>query len=237
MGTPHNEANIGDIAELVLMPGDPLRAKLIAEKYLTDAKQINSVRNMLGYTGYYKDKKITVMGSGMGMPSIGIYSYELFEFYGVKKIIRIGSCGAYSEDVKIYDIILADRAYTESNFAYTLDNSTEKTVLPSEELIGKIENAAKDLNTEILKGTIMTSDCFDYYMTDWKAALERVPKDIRIIGAEMEAFALFYIAKLLGKEAACLVTVVDNHATKEEISSESREKSLNTMIELALEAI
>ena len=238
MATPHIEATKEDIADIVIMPGDPLRAKLIADNYLTNTvKQVNRVRNMLGYTGEYKGKRVTAMGSGMGMPSMGIYCYELYKTYDVKKIIRVGSCGAYREDIKLLDIILADKAYTESNFAYTFNNCTEKVAYPSEQLTNRIHEKSKELNIPVIKGTIMTSDCFDWYIENVDDVLNRIPKDIQIEGAEMEAFALFHIAKYFGREAACLASVVDNHYTKEEVNSEVREKNLMKMIELALESI
>jgi purine-nucleoside phosphorylase len=237
MGTPHIEAEKEDIASVVIMPGDPLRAKLIAETYLKDVKQINRVRNMFGYTGYYKGKRVTVMGSGMGMASMGIYSYELFKFYDVDKIIRVGTCGCYKEELNLLDIILADKAYTEGRFAYSLNDYEGNIIEASEELTNKIEEKSKEVGINVAKGTIMTGDCFDLYITNIDSFLNRIPKDIKPIGAEMEAFALFYVAKMLGKEAACLATVVDSIHKKESIDREVREKSLNKMIELALEAI
>jgi len=235
MPTPHIEANVGEIAEIVIMPGDPLRAKMIAEKYLNNVTQINKVRNMFGYTGEYKGRRITTMGSGMGMPSMGIYCHELYEAYGVKKIIRVGTCGAYRKEIKMLDLILADSAYTESNFAYTFNNSKDNVVYPSEELTNRIYEKSKELNIPVIKGTIMSSDCF--YIEDVKDVLDRIPEGIQIDGVEMEAFALFHTAKTLGTEAACIASVVDNHHTKEELSSETREQNLYNMIELALEAL
>jgi len=235
MGTPHIEAAIGDIAEVVLMPGDPLRAKMISEKYLTEVKQINKVRNMFGYTGYYKGKRVTVMGSGMGMPSMGIYSYELYNFYNVKKIIRIGTFGAYKEELKVLDLVLVDHAYSETNYAYSTSNFKESVIEASKELTEQIENKSKELNMKIRKGTIMSSDSF--YSPTPEDIWNRIPKELDVLGVEMEAFALFHNAKILGKEAACLVTVSDNLKTKQEISSEAREKSLFEMIELALESV
>jgi purine-nucleoside phosphorylase len=160
MATPHIEAEKGDIAEIVLMPGDPLRAKFIADNYLTDVKQFNKVRNMFGYTGYYKGKRVSVMGSGMGIPSIGIYAYELYKFYDVEKIIRLGSCGANDEKLNLYDLILVDKAYSESTFAYNLGGYTDKIVEGDQELIKQIEDTAKLKGIDITKGMIMTSDTF-----------------------------------------------------------------------------
>ena len=233
--TPHNEANKGEIAKIVIMPGDPLRAKRIAEKYLENYHLVNQVRNMLAYTGEYKGKEITVMASGMGMPSMGIYCYELYKFYGVESIIRIGSCGAYIPELKLLDLILVDKTYTESNFALTLNNEDIHLVKPDSELNRFIEETAKKENIPYTKGTTLCSDCFDYYMTDINQLFKRKPEEVQIIGAEMEAFALLYTAKMLNKKAASILTVVDSHFYKQELSSKDREKSLNAMIKLALE--
>ncbi len=230
------EAKKEDIADVVIMPGDPLRAKFIADNYLENAKLINRIRNMFGFTGYYKGKRVTVMGSGMGMPSMGIYSYELYKFYDVKKIIRVGSCGGYDQNLKLFDLILVENAYTESNFAYTVSSSTEKLMSASEELTDKIEDTAKRKNIKLMRGTILCNDGFDAYI-DIDSVLKRVPSNIKYLGAEMESFALFHIAHLCNKEAACLVTVVDLPLRKEGVSAEERQKSLQTMIELALESI
>ena len=235
--TPHNEAKKEDIADIVLMPGDPLRAKYIAENYLDDYKLINSVRNMFGYTGFYKGKRITVFASGMGMPSMGIYAYELYKFYDVKSIIRLGSCGAYSPDLNIFDTILVNTSYTEGNFAYALEGADCHKAIADAELNLALENKSKELGIPLISGDVLCSEVFDYYVKDLNALINRFPKDMNIIGAEMESFALFYTAKYLNKKAACLLTVVDSHYKKQEISAEGREKSLNTMIKLALEAI
>ncbi|MGI6324567.1 MAG: purine-nucleoside phosphorylase [Bacilli bacterium] len=233
MATPHIEALEGDIAEVVLMPGDPLRAKFIADNYLTDVKMINKVRNMLGFTGYYKGKKVTVMGSGMGIPSIGIYAYELFKFYNVKKIIRLGSCGGYAKELKLYDIILATSSFSESSFAYAFNGYKGNITKPSEKLNQQIEDAAKKLGIKLYKGTILSSDAF--YNEEYQ--LKTAPKELKVIATEMEAFGLFHIAKSLNKEAACLLTVVKSFITNESASSKEREQSLGKMIELALESL
>ena len=233
--TPHNEAKKEDIADIVLMPGDPLRAKYIAENFLEDYKLVNSVRNMYGYTGYYKGKRLTVFASGMGMPSMGIYAYELYKFYDVKSIIRLGSCGAYSPDLNIFDTILVNTSYTEGNFAYGLEGVDCHRVFADKNLNESLTAIAKKLGINLISGDVLCSEVFDYYVKDLDALIKRFPKDLNIIGAEMEAFALFYTAKYLNKKSACLLTVVDSHYKKQEISAEEREKSLNTMIELALE--
>lgn len=234
--TPHNEAKLEDIASTVLMPGDPLRAKYIADNFLTDVKLINSVRNMYGYTGLYKGKKITVFASGMGMPSMGIYCYELYKFYNVQNIIRIGSCGAYSPDLNIFDTLLVDNSYTEGNFAYALEGANCHTIQADESLNNIIENCSKELNIPIVKGNVLCSEVFDYYVKNIDDLISRFPKDLNIIGAEMESFALFYTAKYLDRKAACLLTVVDSHYKNQAITAEEREKSLNNMIVLSLES-
>jgi purine-nucleoside phosphorylase len=235
--TIHCNANKEDIEKNVLMPGDPLRAKYIAENFLTDAKLVNNVRNMLSYTGTYKDKKVTVFSSGMGMASMGIYCYELYKFYDVENIIRIGSCGVYTEDINLLDTILVDKTYTEGNFAYEWNSKDCHLMQADNELNSIIEKTADKLNIHYTKGNTLCSDCFDGYLENLDALVNRFPKDLNIIGAEMEAFALFYIAKYLNKRASCLLTVVDSLAKKQNVTSEEREKSLNNMIKLALESI
>ena len=237
MATAHNRAEIGDIARTVIMAGDPLRIKTIAERYLEKPKLVNSIRGMLTYTGTYKGKEVSLMAHGMGMPSAGIYVYELFKFYGVEKIIRIGTCGAYDEKINLLDVILVDKAYTESNYAYTLNNEHMNMGYSSKELNKKLEDTAKRLNIPVIKGDIVTSDCFDWYMTDLNKFLERMPDYLKILGAEMEAFAIFYIASMFEKDASCLLTVVDSHYKKEEINPTEREKSLDKMTLIALESV
>lgn len=236
MSTPHNEANLGDFAKTVIMPGDPKRAELIAKNYLTDYKLVNDVRGMKAYTGFYKDKKISVMASGMGIPSMGIYSYELFKYYDVDNIIRVGSCGNYAEDLRLLDLILVGQTYTESNYALTLNNENAHIVKPSEEMNSKIKETAQKMNIKIKEGTTLCLECFDVYMTDKSKMFERLPLDVKPIGAEMEAFALLYNAKLLGKNASVILTVVDDEIHGGSATAEEREKSLTNMIELALNA-
>ena len=232
----HCNAKKEAIAKTVLMPGDPLRAKYIAENFLENARLVNTVRNMLAYTGTYKGKEITVFSHGMGMASMGIYCYELYKFYDVENIIRIGSCGAYSEDLNIFDTILVDKSYTEGNFAYEWNEKDCHLIESSEFLNEIIESTAKEINIPYIKGNTLCSDCFDGYLESIPNLIKRFPKELNIIGAEMEAFALFYMAHYLGRQASCLLTVVDSHYKKQEISSEEREKSLNNMITLALES-
>ncbi len=236
MSTPHNEANLGDIAKTVIMPGDPLRAKYIAENFLEDYKLVNQVRGMYAFTGKYKGKDVTVMASGMGMPSMGIYAYELYKFYEVENIIRIGSCGAYKPELKLFDIILTEKVFSESNFALTLNNDNCHIVEGNSKLNSIIEKTANETNTKIVKGNTVCTDCFDVYMTDVNKFLERVPADFNPIGAEMEAFALFYTAKMLNKKASCLMSVVDSKYIKEVATSEERQTGLNNMIKLALDS-
>ena len=233
----HCNAKKEDIKKTVLMPGDPLRAKYIAENFLENARLVNTVRNMLAYTGTYKGKEITVFSSGMGMPSMGIYSYELFKFYDVEKIIRIGSCGAYNEKLNLFDTILVDKSYTEGNFAYEWSEKECHIAEADNELNLKLEETAKKIGITCIKGNTLCNDCFDVYLDDIQSFISRFPKDLNIIACEMEAFALFYMAKYFNRKAACLLTVVDSHYKNQESTSEERERSLNDMIKLALESI
>lgn len=234
MSTPHNEANPGDIAKTVIMPGDPLRAQYIAENFLENAKLVNQVRGMYAYTGSYQGKEITVMASGMGMPSMGIYSYELYQFYGVENIIRIGSCGGYKPELKLFDIVLSEKVFSESNFALTLNNDNCHIVEANQELNSKIKDTAKETRISFVSGNTVCTDCFDVYMTDVNQFLTRIPEDFNPVSAEMEAFALFYVAKVLHKNAACLMSVVDSKYIKEIATPEERQNGLNNMIKLAL---
>ena len=236
MSTPHNEANIGEIAKTVVMPGDPLRAKYIAENFLEDYKLVNSVRGMYAYTGTYKGKELTIMAHGMGMPSIGIYCYELYKIYGVENIIRIGSCGAYLPELKLFDIVLSENVFSESNFALTLNNEDCHIVTANAELNNIIVDTAKETNINIHVVNTVCTDCFDVYMTDVNQFLDRVPEGFNPTSAEMEAFALFYVAKILNKKAACLMSVVDSKYIKDIATPEERQTGLNNMIKLALDS-
>ncbi len=222
----HNEAKKGEIAKVVLMPGDPLRAKYIAENFLEDPKLVNQTRNVLAYTGTYQGKEISVMASGMGMPSMGIYSYELYQFYDVDTIIRIGSCGSYVPDLNLLDLVLVNESFTFGNFAENMTGEKCDTVESSREINQLIEKTANVACTEV----------FDAYMTNPENYVKKLPKEKEITCSEMEAFALLYTAKVLKKRAACLLTVVDSNCKKQTLTSEEREKSLNTMIQLALES-
>ena len=234
MSTPHNEAKMGDIAPIVLMPGDPLRAKFIADTFLTDAVQFNTVRNMFGYTGLYKGKKVSVMASGMGIPSIGIYSYELYSQYGVEKIIRIGSAGAYLGEIKLYETILATGSYSESTYALIQSGDKESIQKPSEELNKLLKDTAAELNIPIREGLVHSSDAF--YAEDPLNDYRKEALNKGVLCAEMESFGLFHNAKVLGKQAACLLTISDNLVTKEETTHEERRFALVNMIKIALEA-
>lgn len=235
--TPHNEAKKEDIANIVIMPGDPLRAKYIAEKYLNDYKLVNKVRGMYAYTGFYKGKRITVMASGMGIPSMGVYAYELYKIYDVDVIIRTGSCGGYLKEEKLFDIILSTEVYSESNFAYTLNNEVCHLVKSDDELNNIISKTAQNKGIDIFKGTTACLECFDEYMTDINEFKNRIPEGINPISAEMEAFGLFYTAKVLNKKAACLMSVVDSKFTDNIATALEREKGLDRMIELALDSV
>lgn len=232
----HINAKEGEIAPLVLMPGDPLRAKYIAENFLEDAKEVCNVRNMLGFTGYYKGVKVSVVGSGMGIPSMGIYSWELFNNYGVEKVIRIGTCGVINPEVKIPELILATCAYSTSNFAKAYNEYSGHIIYPSESLNKQIIDVARTLNTNIHIGTIATTEVFGPFL-DHERLLKSYPEELNLLGEEMEAFALFHVANSFNKEAACILSAVDSPYSDKVLSPEERQTGLNQMIELALEAI
>lgn len=233
MPTPHNSAERSQIAKTVLMPGDPRRARFIAEKFLENPVLVNDVRGVQGYTGNYKGIPVTVMASGMGMPSIGIYSYELFKFYDVENIIRVGSAGCYVPDLHIYDVILASGAYSESTYAKTQNGYDKDVTFPSADLNGKLRKAAGILGIELHEGIIHSSDVF--YRED-NAYLKDVVDVKKCVAVEMESFALFHNASVLGKNAACILTVSDSLVTKEETTAQERESSFTRMMEIALEA-
>ena len=234
--TVHNEAKIGEIAKTVLMPGDPMRAKYIAENFLEDAKLVNKVRGMYAFTGKYKGVEVTVMGSGMGLPSMGIYCYELYKFYEVENIIRIGSCGANSEDIEILDVILAENSYTESNFAKAMTAEECHIIGTSGKINEVIKTTAEEMNQALRVGNMCATEYFGPYSDISPEKTQSLPQELNILGIEMESFALFYTANHLGKHAACLATVSDSAYRKRELTAEEREQSMNGMITLALEA-
>ena len=229
-GTPHNSAKVGDIAKTVLMPGDPLRAKFIAENFLENAVCFNTVRGMLGYTGTYKGVPVSVMGSGMGMPSIGIYSYELYAFYGVENIIRIGTAGGMSKDLDIFDVIIVEGSYSESSFAKCAYGYEEDLMKPDSDLVNKLEEVSKAIGKPYHKGVILSSDVF------YVNALPK-PCSYNLLCAEMESFGLFANARFLNKKAACILTISDliaDGAEHKETTAEERQTAFTDMMEIAL---
>lgn len=227
--TPHNECkDKNEIAKIVLMPGDPLRAKYIAENFLTNVTKFNGVRNILGYTGYFNGKRISVMASGMGMPSIGIYSHELYNFYDVDLIVRIGSAGTFSEDLNVNDIVLVKDAFSYSNYAKIAFDYKGHIMKPSKDINNKIIKLANKLNINIREARIYSSDVF-------YSKINRVPELKRKYGCmavEMESFALFANAKYSAKKAACILTISDGNG--KELSAIERERSFKDMMILAL---
>ena len=234
--TLHNEAKKEDIANVVIMPGDPLRAKYIAENFLDNAVLVNSIRNVYAYTGNYKGKRISIMASGMGMPSMGIYAYELYKFYDVESIIRIGSCGSYTPNLNLFDVVLSENCFSEGNFALTMNNDNCHIINSNQELNSVIEQTAAEKNIKLVKGNTVCTDCFDLYMSDFNKFSERIPENFNPICAEMEAFSLFYVAKVLNKKASCLMSVVDSSYIDRVATTEERQTGLNNMINLALES-
>ena len=238
MSTPHNRAEKGQIAATVLMPGDPLRAKFIAETFLTDPVLFNDVRGMLGYTGTYQGKPVSVMGSGMGMPSIGIYSYELYTQYDVQNIIRIGSAGSYTPKAALFDVVLATGAYSESSFARTQSGCTDDIILPSETLNDRLRASARALNIPLIEGIIHSSDVFYRHddrtnPTYWEALRD----EKGCVAVEMESFALFHNARVLGKNTACLITISDSFVDSRVTTAEERQTSFTNMMKIALGAV
>ena len=233
MSTPHNGAENGAFAKTVLMPGDPLRAKFIAENFLENPKLVTSVRNVLGYTGTYNGKPVSVMASGMGMPSIGIYSFELFTQYGVETIIRVGSAGAYTEDLDLYDVVLAESAYSESSYAKTQNGCEDDVMYPSKETNERIKAAAEKLGIPCKETRIHSSDVF--YQDANRGSFTRYPEKYGAKCVEMESFALFHNANHLGKSAACILTISDSFVTHEVTTSHERQVAFATMMRLALE--
>ena len=230
INTPHINAKSDAFAKTVLMPGDPLRSKFIAENYLTDATLINNVRGIQGYTGIYKGEKVSVMASGMGMPSIGIYSYELYSMFGVENIIRVGSAGGISEDVHLRDIVIGMSASTTSNFAvqYGLEGTLAPTA--SYAIIEKTIKHAERIGAKYSVGNILSSDIF--YNANPDAAKKW--QKMGVLAVEMEAAALYMTASYLNKRALAICTVSDHLFTNESLSADERQKSFTEMIEIAL---
>lgn len=231
MATAHNEAEKGEIARIVLMPGDPLRARHIAQTYLDQPVQFNAVRGMLGYTGEYRGRKVSVMGSGMGMPSIGIYSYELFRFYDVDAIIRVGSAGAYVSVLNLFDLVLADSAWSESTYALAQSGESQDVQQPDPQLNEIIRSAAHKLQVPLHEGRIHSSDVF-YHEQDELARY----RSHGCVCVEMESFALFHNARVCGKQAACLLTISDSLISGVQTSAAQRERAFGQMMETALES-
>lgn len=232
----HIECTKEDIADVVIMPGDPLRAKYIAEHFLENAKLVNKIRNMYAYTGEYKGHRLTVMAHGMGMPSVSIYAFELFYFFGVKKIIRIGTCGALQPEIDIPDLIIADESYTEANFAYSYNGDPTHYSYPTKKLTEHIIEKSKEKGLKVHVGTVMCTEQFGFY-SDNEHVLKRVPEGTRLLGEEMETFALFHIANSFERESAAILTVVDSKYKEAFLTPEERETSLNNMITLALDSV
>ena len=229
--TPHNKAEKGQIAKTVIMPGDPKRVEFIKENYLDNPVLVNDVRGILTYTGTYKGKEVTIMASGMGMPSMGIYATELYNVYDVDKIIRVGTCGSFKKDIKLKDVLLAESAYTNSNFAYALTGKHTNTITASKNLNKKLEETAKKLDINIKKARINTSDIFYTEFVD-----KSIEKNNCMV-VEMETFALLFLAKHFKKEGASILTVSDSLVTKDELTAEERETMLKNAISIALESL
>ena len=231
--TPHINAKAGDFARTVLMPGDPLRSKYIAENYLEDAVLVNNVRGIQGYTGYYKGKRVSVMASGMGMPSIGIYSYELFNFYGVENIIRVGSAGAMTDKLKLRDVVAGMSAYTTSNYGYQFGFNGTLAPCCSYELLSKAIEAGRVIGQNVVPGPVFSSDCF-YEQGGYESAAAKLMK-LGVLCVEMEAYALYLNAAAAGKNALALLTISDSIVTGEALPAEDRQNTFTKMMEIALE--
>lgn len=228
--TPHIAAKLGDFANTVLMPGDPLRSKFIAENFLTDAVLVNNVRGIQGYTGLYNGKRVSVMASGMGIPSIGIYSYELYNFYNVQNIIRIGSAGAMQPDIKLRSLVFAQGACTNSNYAHQFEMPGTIAPIASFDLLRSAVETAEKLRYDYKVGNVLSSDTF---YDDGKGS--SVWKKMGVLAVEMESAALYLNAARAGKKALCICTISDNLLTGEELSADDRQNSFREMMKLALE--
>lgn len=230
MATPHNAANMGDIAETILLPGDPLRAKVIAETFLENPVQFNTVRNMFGYTGTYKGKKVSVMGTGMGMPSIGIYSHELIHFYGVKNLIRVGSCGATQEYAKLGTILMAQGACTDSNYAHQYQLPGTFSAIADFKMLKTAQEMAEAEGFPYIVGNILSSDVFYTETPEWKQWAK-----MGVLGIEMESYALYCEAARAGARALGIFTVSDSIVTGEATTAEERQNKFTNMMKVALE--
>lgn len=228
--TPHNEALKEDIANIVLMPGDPKRVEKIAHEFLKDAKLVNSVRNAYAYTGYYQDKKITVMASGMGNASMGIYSYELFNDYDVDYIIRIGTAGSFSKKLKLRDLLLVDSSYSDSSYAKVAYGLEQNIITSSTKLNELINKTAGDLNINLYTGRVYSTDVF-YAKTN----VNEIAVNNNCLSVEMETWALFNNAKYFNKEATALLTITDTFYSDEKLSAEERQNNFNNVVKVALE--
>ena len=234
MSTPHNSAQRGDYAKTVLMPGDPKRAQYIAETFLDNPRLVNDVRGIKAYTGTYKGVPVSVMASGMGMPSIGIYSYELFTEYGVENIVRVGSAGSYTDRLNVRDVVLGNSAWSESTYALTCDGTTDKVIMPSAELNAVISKTAEDINISCKLARIHSADVF--YTSPKVATWQQLRDASGSECVEMESFALFHNANMCGKRAACLLTISDSFVNSVELTADERQNSFTTMMRLALES-
>lgn len=237
MSTPHNAAEPGQIAKTVLMPGDPLRAKYIVENYLENAELVSDVRGIFAYTGYYKGHRLSVMAHGMGIPSIGIYSYELFSHYDVDRIIRIGSAGSYSPDLNLFDVVLVKGAISESTYAKIQNGYNTDITYPTPDLVDKLRSAADKLGTPVTEGNVHCCDVFYRENDGQTPAYWEVLRDTRnCVAVEMESFALFHNANVLQKQAACVLTISDSFITPQKATAEERRTGFHKMMQTALEA-
>ncbi|MBQ3551833.1 MAG: purine-nucleoside phosphorylase [Clostridia bacterium] len=235
MSTPHNEARPGDFAKTVLMPGDPLRAKTFAERYLENRTLVNNCRGIQGYTGFYKGKRVSIMASGMGMPSMGIYSYELFTVYDVDNIIRVGTAGALSGDIPLRSLVIAAGACTDSNFAAQYNLPGTFAPIASYELLKKAADTARELNLPHRIGNVLSSDVFYSGLMDeypWKKWIK-----MGVLAVEMETAALYMTAAFCGKNALAMCTVSDSIATGERCTVKERQNTFDTMMEIALSMV
>lgn len=230
MSTPHNEAKQGDFAKTVLMPGDPLRAKFIAEHYLSDVRGVNTIRNMLGYTGTYKGKRVSVMGSGMGIPSIGIYAYELYHHYDVERIIRIGSAGSIQKDLKLFDLVIASGACTNSNWAMQYQLPGQFSAVASYDVLREAVEASERFGYRYQVGQVMSSD--NFYNEVWEPYAK-----MGVLACEMEAYGLYCVAAEAGKEALGIMTISDSMIEHLETTAQERQNSFTHMMDVALECI